>query len=111
MQGRISARLDTKQEDMLVRMREYIKSGQAEMSSTIGSIEERMEATIQSTRSEVQETIQHRMENVRAEINKKKRRASATITNLTEVCTPYKNEETVSSYTRNTLHRLNNGSY
>jgi hypothetical protein len=48
-----------KQEEMLARMRQDIKSGQEEIRSTIGSIEDKMKVAIQSVRSEAQETIQH----------------------------------------------------
>jgi regulator of replication initiation timing len=50
-------------------MREDIKTGQAEMRTTIGAIAEKVEAAIHSIVSEVQETIQHRMENVMLEDN------------------------------------------
>jgi hypothetical protein len=52
-----------------ISTREKIKSGQAEIRSTIGAIVEKMETAIPSMRSEREETIQHRMENVMAEVN------------------------------------------
>jgi hypothetical protein len=51
-------------------IREDIKSGQAEMRSTIGAIEENMEAAIHSIQCEVG-IIQHRMENVTSDITLK----------------------------------------
>jgi hypothetical protein len=52
-------------------MQEEIKSGQVEMKSTTGAIEEKMEAAIHSIWSEVEETIQHRMENAKSDVNLK----------------------------------------
>jgi signal transduction histidine kinase len=47
MMAEMYAKLDGKQEEMLARMREDIKSGQAEMRSTICALRSELEETIQ----------------------------------------------------------------
>jgi hypothetical protein len=52
-------------------MKEEIKSGHAEMKSTVSAIQEKMEATIYSIWSELEETIKHRLEDVLSCVNQK----------------------------------------
>jgi hypothetical protein len=51
-------------EEMLNITHEDIKSGQADIRSAIGAVENKIEAPIHSFRSKVEETIQYRMKNV-----------------------------------------------
>jgi signal transduction histidine kinase len=66
--GIMNAKADGKQEEMLARMREDIKSGQAEIRSTICALRSQLEETIQQETKDFPSYDDQKKQNLRSEL-------------------------------------------